>query len=222
MGGSLKVSDATPPSLNAQITTLANAPSTRECLQWFSREKQWITEQHLSLCRIPAPTFLEEKRAEWMVAQFRAIGCSARIDRGGNVIAQLSANRPDRSWPSPLISTLCWRRVSRRMFRSIPTGACAGPGFPTMEPGCRRCWPSPGPSSRCRRPAKAPKTFFHRQRRRGRRGQPERHPVSLPAIFARSPHPRLRRSRWPHHRAHHLQSARQPPVRGRVFRLRRT
>jgi len=92
MGGSLKVSDATPPSLAGRTSTLANAPGTRECLQWFSREKQWITEQHLNLCRIPAPTFLEAKRAEWMVTQFRHIGCAARIDRGGNVIAQLSPN----------------------------------------------------------------------------------------------------------------------------------
>ncbi len=77
----------------ASVAELANARGVRECLQWFTREKQWINEQHLTLCRIPAPTFLEEKRAEWMAAQFRSLGCEARLDRGGNVIATLAPVR---------------------------------------------------------------------------------------------------------------------------------
>ena len=36
----------------------------RDCLQWFAREKQWINDQHLQLCRIPAPTFFEQNRAD--------------------------------------------------------------------------------------------------------------------------------------------------------------
>jgi len=62
-------------------------PAVRDCLQWFTREKQWINEQHLQLCRIPAPTFFEQQRAEWMAAQFREMGCQAEIDRAGNVVA---------------------------------------------------------------------------------------------------------------------------------------
>lgn len=71
------------------VAELANSKGVRECLQWFTREKQWINEQHLQLSRIPAPTFLEQKRAEWMAEQFRAMGCTADIDRGGNVVARL-------------------------------------------------------------------------------------------------------------------------------------
>ena len=59
----------------------------RECTHFFAREKQWINETHLKLCRIPAPTFFEQKRAEWMVDQFTSLGCDATIDRGGNVLA---------------------------------------------------------------------------------------------------------------------------------------
>jgi len=59
----------------------------RDCLQWFAREKQWINDQHLQLCRIPAPTFFEKRRAEWMAEQLRDLGCDARIDRAGNVVA---------------------------------------------------------------------------------------------------------------------------------------
>ena len=57
----------------------------RECLQWFTREKQWINEIHLQLCRIPAPTFLEQERAAWFADQFRTLGWNASIDRAGNV-----------------------------------------------------------------------------------------------------------------------------------------
>jgi tripeptide aminopeptidase len=71
---------------------LAGKQQVRECFQWFTREKQWINEQHLQLCRIPAPTFLEQKRAEWMAEQFRAAGWETEIDRAGNVVAVLGAD----------------------------------------------------------------------------------------------------------------------------------
>jgi len=60
--------------------------AVRECLQWFTREKQWINEQHLQLCRIPAPTFLEQERASWLSNNaLLRVEC---LDRpGGNVIA---------------------------------------------------------------------------------------------------------------------------------------
>jgi tripeptide aminopeptidase len=61
--------------------------AVRECLQWFTREKQWINEVHLQLCRVPAPTFLEQERAAWFLDQFRSFGWESAIDRAGNVVA---------------------------------------------------------------------------------------------------------------------------------------
>lgn len=61
-------------------------------MQWFTREKQWVNEVHVQLCRVPAPTFLEQQRAEWMAQQFRAVGWHAGIDRAGNVLASLDAD----------------------------------------------------------------------------------------------------------------------------------
>ncbi len=75
---------------------LAESPGIREVLQWFTREKQWVNEIHLQLCRVPAPTFLEQQRAEWMAAQFRGLGWHAGIDRCGNVLASLE---PDPAGP---------------------------------------------------------------------------------------------------------------------------
>lgn len=76
------------------VAELAQSAGVKECLQFFAREKRWIDEQHLALSHIPAPTFLEQKRAEWMAAQFRAFGYDAKIDRAGNVTAA-PPNRKD-------------------------------------------------------------------------------------------------------------------------------
>src|SRR6266481_8998101 len=77
------------PAAVSLIGDLARSSGVREALQFFTREKQWINEQHLELCRIPSPTFIEHRRAEWMAVQFRAYGCEAQIDRAGNVLAFL-------------------------------------------------------------------------------------------------------------------------------------
>ncbi len=69
------------------ISDLAAQSGIREVIEQFRRDRQWITEQHLELCRIPAPTFFEAKRAEWMLTRLRSLGCDAKIDRAGNVIA---------------------------------------------------------------------------------------------------------------------------------------
>jgi acetylornithine deacetylase/succinyl-diaminopimelate desuccinylase-like protein len=69
------------------IARLAAEPALARTLDWLRSEKRWINERHIELCRIAAPTFQEQRRAEWMVAQFRAIGCDARLDRAGNVVA---------------------------------------------------------------------------------------------------------------------------------------
>lgn len=73
---------------------LAERPGVREALQWFTREKQWVNDIHLQLCRIPAPTFFEQQRAEWISGQFRAAGWHTGIDRAGNVLASLHADPP--------------------------------------------------------------------------------------------------------------------------------
>jgi acetylornithine deacetylase/succinyl-diaminopimelate desuccinylase-like protein len=81
------------------VGEMAERPGIRETLQWFTREKQWVNDIHLQLCRVPAPTFLEQQRAEWMAGQFRSLGWHAGIDRAGNVLASLL---PDP--PGPLIA----------------------------------------------------------------------------------------------------------------------
>src|SRR5579875_793034 len=53
------------PAAMRRISALADSPSLLHAQRWFMREKSWINEQHLQLCRIPAATFFEQARAEW-------------------------------------------------------------------------------------------------------------------------------------------------------------
>jgi len=94
------------------VSEIAQSRGVRECLQWLTREKQWINERHLELCRIPAPTFLEEKRAAWMAEQFRELGCSPVIDAAGNVVAVLaeSSSQPLVALTAHLDTVLAPRR----------------------------------------------------------------------------------------------------------------
>ncbi len=75
------------PDVASGVAGLAESRWIQHCFEWFSRERQWINERHLELCRIPAPTFQEQKRAEWIAEQFRQSGYDVRIDRAGNVLA---------------------------------------------------------------------------------------------------------------------------------------
>ena len=50
--------------ISSLVGEVADLRGVRECLQWFTREKQWINETHLQVCRVPAPTFLEQQRAD--------------------------------------------------------------------------------------------------------------------------------------------------------------
>ncbi len=70
-----------------KVGEMAEHRGVRERMQWFTREKQWINEMHLQLCRIPAPTFMEQERAAWFAERFQELGWEASIDRAGNVVA---------------------------------------------------------------------------------------------------------------------------------------
>ena len=70
------------------VHALVKDPSAQAAVRWFSSERRWIDDLQLQICRIPAPTFFEQRRAEWVSSALAQIGWEARIDRAGNVIAQ--------------------------------------------------------------------------------------------------------------------------------------
>ena len=78
------------PSDTKRCAGIAQRPEIVAAQQWFSRERAWINEQHLQLCRIAAPTFFEHDRAQWFRLQLESLGWFARLDRAGNVLAMTS------------------------------------------------------------------------------------------------------------------------------------
>jgi acetylornithine deacetylase/succinyl-diaminopimelate desuccinylase-like protein len=110
------------------LNELASAQGVRQCFQHFHRNRQWTNEQHLQLCRVPAPTFFEEKRAEWMAAQFKTLGWEAKIDRAGNVVAYPDGNRegPFVALSAHLDTVLSPRHIED--VRIGPDGRFHGPG----------------------------------------------------------------------------------------------
>ena len=100
----------------------------RECLQFFTREKQWINDVHVQVCRIPAPTFVEAERAQWIATQFRALGWESWIDRAGNALATLE---PDAGGPHIAVTAHLDTVIAPRHKEEIVAGAdgkLRGPG----------------------------------------------------------------------------------------------
>ena len=120
-------------SSGVNVNELIELGGVRECLQFFTREKQWINEVHLEFCRVPAPTFLEAERAAWFQERFRALGWEAAIDRAGNVTAYLG--------PGPYIAvtahldTVLAPRQRRMTSRWMAKAASAVRASPITAPG---------------------------------------------------------------------------------------
>ncbi len=113
-----------PPS----VSDLAEAEGVRECLQFFTREKRWIHERHLELCRIAAPTFQEQERAAHLARLLVEMGYEAQIDRAGNVVAPVVQDRdaPFVALTAHLDTVLAPRTAAEIELR--PGGTLVGPG----------------------------------------------------------------------------------------------
>jgi acetylornithine deacetylase/succinyl-diaminopimelate desuccinylase-like protein len=70
-----------------KIAQIAGQPEMVEAQRWLTRERHWINDQHLALCRIAAPTFFEQPRSSWLAEQLGRYGWSTSLDRAGNILA---------------------------------------------------------------------------------------------------------------------------------------
>ncbi|HEX3685674.1 MAG TPA: M20/M25/M40 family metallo-hydrolase [Bryobacteraceae bacterium] len=111
-----------------RVAQMAEQPALFDAQRWFARERAWINEQQLQLCRIPAPTFFEQQRAEWLRGQFELLGWSARLDRAGNVLAGFGAEEGE---PLILLSAHLDTVIAPSRPEEIyfgPDGRLLGPG----------------------------------------------------------------------------------------------
>ncbi len=96
--------------------------------RWFMRERAWINDQQLQLCRIPAPTFFEQPRAEWFRDRLNALGWEAKLDRAGNVLA---TRAPEGQFPALIVSAHLDTVIAPKKPEDIhfsPDGRLLGPG----------------------------------------------------------------------------------------------
>ncbi len=114
--------------LRSGVRGLSQEAPIAEALRQFGRERSWVNEKHLELCRVGAPTFFEEKRALWMVTQLTALGYVAKLDRAGNVVAYLPEEErgPWIAVTAHLDTVLAPRTVDD--IRLGPDGRFLGPG----------------------------------------------------------------------------------------------
>ncbi|MGI8960390.1 MAG: M20/M25/M40 family metallo-hydrolase [Bryobacteraceae bacterium] len=113
---------------NRRIGRLAEQSAFFNAQRWFTRERAWINEQQLQLCRIPASTFFEQQRAEWFRAQLESLEWKARIDRAGNVLATFQAAQSEPLFvvSAHLDTVLAPNRPEEIYY--APDGRLCGPG----------------------------------------------------------------------------------------------
>jgi acetylornithine deacetylase/succinyl-diaminopimelate desuccinylase-like protein len=111
-----------------RIAQLAEETELFQAQRWFARERAWINDIHLQLCRIPAPTFFEQARAEWFVRELSGLGWRASLDRAGNVLATFGE---DNSGPLTVVSAHLDTVLTPGRPEDIhylPDGRLIGPG----------------------------------------------------------------------------------------------
>jgi tripeptide aminopeptidase len=110
-----------------RIAALSKEPGLADAHRWFSAERAWINDQHLQLCRIPAPTFFEQRRAAWLKAQLESLGWNAALDRAGNVLASLDPREAPLIAVSAHLDTVFAPARPEEVYFA-PDGRLFGPG----------------------------------------------------------------------------------------------
>ena len=78
------------PSPVQLIQDLLESPEVVRAFRFFEEESDSITEEHISICSIPASPFGERQRAEYLHDKFLQIGLSdVRLDEVGNCLGML-------------------------------------------------------------------------------------------------------------------------------------
>jgi acetylornithine deacetylase/succinyl-diaminopimelate desuccinylase-like protein len=67
---------------------LAADPQVGRALEWLDKNLDWVTEQHIRITEVPAPSFQESARAALIKKLLDQGGLKTRIDEVGNVIGE--------------------------------------------------------------------------------------------------------------------------------------
>jgi len=116
------------PDWSRRIASAAALATVRRLCGQAVRDQQWLNRQHVALCRIPAPTFREGRRAEHLQSVFADLGHQPRIDAAGNVVVPIvySKRLPYLAVTAHMDTILAPSRPED--IRVDPSGMIRGPG----------------------------------------------------------------------------------------------
>jgi tripeptide aminopeptidase len=78
------------------LRDIVDNPAWEELVRTVHNRREWLDRVHVQLTEIPAPTFLESRRAEYVAEQFRSLGLQrVRIDAAGNVLGERPGAEPN-------------------------------------------------------------------------------------------------------------------------------
>jgi tripeptide aminopeptidase len=111
-----------------RVSQIAESAAFTDAQRWLVRERTWLNEHHLQLCRIPAPTFFERQRAEWFRDRLESFGWTATLDRAGNVVGAFGPSAASRPFllSAHLDTVFAPSRPEAVFF--APDGRLVGPG----------------------------------------------------------------------------------------------
>ena len=76
------------------LPEILELPGLQRIVRSLHEQREWLDRVHIELTEIPAPTFFESARADYLAERFRELGLErVRIDSAGNLLGQ----RPGRS-----------------------------------------------------------------------------------------------------------------------------
>ena len=110
-----------------RVAQLAERTELFQAQRWFMRERAWVNEMHLQLCRVPAPTFFEQARAEWFQRELGSLGWNASLDRAGNVLATFGEQSLSQVVVSAHLDTVLAPGRPEDIYYA-PDGRLVGPG----------------------------------------------------------------------------------------------
>ena len=82
-------------TLAQEVDRLAADPRVHRIFQWFSRHERELADFQLAITAVPAPSFAEHARAEWLCRKLQSLGLPVSTDAAGNLLAARPGRQSD-------------------------------------------------------------------------------------------------------------------------------
>jgi acetylornithine deacetylase/succinyl-diaminopimelate desuccinylase-like protein len=91
-------------ALAHEVDSLSADPRVHALFDWFARHERDIADFQLAITAVPAPSFAEQARAEWLSERLQPLGLATSTDAAGNLLALRPGLQPAACPPAPAIA----------------------------------------------------------------------------------------------------------------------